>query len=86
VSDPLSAAGPVNSWVMWEARAGEGRTAELLAWVLQQAAEPAQVYASEDRVVAIYPANSSVTSAGLAGAPAELLARPAYQWEFVRVR
>jgi hypothetical protein len=71
---------------MWEARAAEGRTAELLAWVLQTAAEPAQVYASEDRVVAIYPANSSITSAALVEPPGELLARPAHQWEFERVR
>jgi hypothetical protein len=71
---------------MWEARAADGRTAELLAWVLQTAAEPAQVYASEDRVVAIYPVNFSVTVTGLSQPPAELLARPAYQWEFERVR
>ena len=73
-------------WVMWEARASAGRTSELLAWVLREAADPAQVYASEDRVVAIYPANAAVTTAALAKAPDELLTRPAYQWEFERVR
>jgi hypothetical protein len=77
-------------WVMWEARAAEGRKAELLAWVLQQTGvqpgEPGQVYASEDRVVAIYPANSGATFAALTEPPTELLARPAYQWEFERVR
>jgi hypothetical protein len=73
-------------WVMWEARASVGRTSELLAWVLREAAEPAQVYASEDRVVAIYPANARETTAALTNAPGELLTRPAYQWEFERVR
>src|ERR1700709_259661 len=84
---PSAVSGPASStWVMWEARAADGRTDELLAWVLQQTSEPGQVYASEDRVVAIYPANLSETSAARAGPPSELLARPAYQWEFERIR
>ena len=73
-------------WVMWEARAAVGRISELLGWVLEEAAEPAQVYTSEDRVVVIYPANASVTTAALAKAPPKLLTRPAYEWEFERVR
>jgi hypothetical protein len=74
-----------NNWVMWEARAAEGRAGELLAWVLEAAGEAAQVYASEDRVVAIHPREGSGLSI-LSDAPADLITRPAYQWEFQRVR
>jgi hypothetical protein len=73
---------PAGGWVMWEARAADGRAAQLLQWALEQAIEDAQVYASADRVVVIHP----VASSALASPPAELLARPAYQWEFERVR
>jgi hypothetical protein len=74
------------NWVMWEARATAGRTPELLAWVLQNADRTAQVYVSEDRVVAICPVNASATEGVLLEPPAELLGRPAYQWEFARIR
>jgi hypothetical protein len=77
---------PSPSWVMWEARAAEGRTQDLLAWALAQAGPGAQVYISADRVVVIYPVTISAASPGLSEPPSELLARPAYQWEFERVR
>jgi hypothetical protein len=66
---------------MWEAKAAEGRTDELLAWVLEHAAPHAQVYRSADaRVVVIDDSN-----AGLPEAPAELLDRPAHAWRFTPV-
>lgn len=63
---------------MWEAVAATGRLDELVAWVMQHAAEAAQVYRSaEDRVVVIDP-----TGSGPPDAPSELLARPAHSWDF----
>jgi len=69
---------------MWEARAADGRTAELLAWVLDQAPADSQVYRSADRVVVIDP--TGTVAARLAGPPAGLLARPAHAWDFEAVR
>jgi len=69
---------------MWEARAADGRTAELLAWVLDQAPADSQVYRSADRVVVIDP--TGTVAARLAGPPAGLLARPAHAWDFEPVR
>jgi hypothetical protein len=70
------------TWVMWEARAAEARTEDLLGWALKQAGDGAQVYASVDRVVVIHPTSSPA----LPSPPPELITRPAYQWEFERVR
>ena len=69
---------------MWEARAAEGRTAELLAWVLDQAPADSQVYRSADRVVVIDP-TGTITDR-LAEPPAGLLARAAQAWDFEPVR
>jgi hypothetical protein len=69
---------------MWEARAADGRTAELLAWVLDQAPADSQVYRSADRVVVIDP--TGTVAGRLAGPPAGLLARPAHAWDFEAVR
>lgn len=66
--------------VMWEARAAEGRLAELIEYVRAHAAAAAQVYRGADgppRVVVIDP-----TGAGISGVPPELLARAAHQWAF----
>ncbi len=63
---------------MWEARAADGRTDELLAHVLAHAAPEADVYRSRDgRIVVIDP-----TGRGLDDVPAGLTARPAHAWPF----
>ena len=67
--------------LMWEAKAAEGRAAELLAWVLRHAAPDADVYESPDaRVVVIDRAGNE-----LPDPPAELLARPPHAWHFTPV-
>jgi hypothetical protein len=72
---------------MWEAKAAEGRADDLLAWVLAQAPSGAQVYRSTDRVVLIAEtAITETTQTWLPEPPDSLLARPAYGWEFERVR
>jgi hypothetical protein len=65
---------------MWEARAADGRLAELVAWVDATADREALIFRADDaapRVVLIDP-----TGRGLPDAPADLLARPAHQWTF----
>jgi len=74
---------------MWEARAADGRTAELLAWVLSRTADGSQVYRSADpdnadRVVVIDPTGTARQR--LADPPADLIARPAQAWDFDPVR
>jgi len=69
---------------MWEVRAADGRTVELLAWVLDRVPADSQVYRSADRVVVIGP--SGTIADRLADPPAGLLARPAQAWDFESVR
>jgi hypothetical protein len=67
--------------VMWEAKAADGRTEDLVAWVLANAESRADVYRSADgRVVVIDAAGR-----GLPDAPVELVARPPHVWSFERV-
>jgi hypothetical protein len=67
--------------LMWEAKAGPERAAELLAWVLEHADPAAEVYRGGDgRVVVIDKAGL-----GLPEPPAELLARPVHVWPFESV-
>jgi hypothetical protein len=64
--------------VMWEAKAVEGRTDELVAWATAQAEPHAHLYRSADgRVVVIDP-----TGRGMPDAPAELVARAPHVWSF----
>jgi hypothetical protein len=65
---------------MWEAKAAEGQSDALLAWVLEHAPEGAQVYRSADRVVVIAEAPARIDDP-----PAALMDRSAYGWEFDRV-
>jgi hypothetical protein len=66
---------------MWEAKAADGRSAELLDWATDHAPADARVYRSTDgRVVVI-----DESGRGLPEAPADLLARPAHVWSFERV-
>ena len=67
--------------LMWEAKAADGRTDELLAWALGHAAADAEIYRSADgRVVVI-----DRTDTELPDPPAELVARPPHAWRFTRV-
>jgi hypothetical protein len=67
--------------LMWEAKAADGRAAELLAWVLEHAAPGADVYKSPDaRVVVIDPNDHALPEP-----PAELLSRPPHAWHFTPV-
>jgi hypothetical protein len=66
--------------LMWEARANDGRLAELVAFVIAHADPSAQVYRSggaEPRVVVIDPSER-----GVPGVPPDLLARPPHEWSF----
>jgi uncharacterized protein YijF (DUF1287 family) len=66
---------------MWEAKASDGRTDDLVAWALTNAQPGADVYRSADgRVVVI-----DATGDGLPEAPADLVARPPHVWSFERV-
>jgi hypothetical protein len=68
---------------MWEVRAAEGRLDELVEHVRGVADPAAQIYRSADgepRVVVIDP-----TGRGVGDVPAELIARPAFEWRFVPV-
>ena len=66
---------------MWEAKAADGQADALLAWVLARAPEGAEVYRSAERVVVI-----AAAPVVLEDPPAALMDRPAYGWEFDRVR
>ncbi len=72
----------MTSWVMWEAKAAEGRTDALLAWALENSPPSAQVYRSDDRVVVI----SEQLPDTLPDPPDALIARPPFGWTFDRVR
>jgi hypothetical protein len=64
--------------VMWEVRAADGRTDELVRWALARAHGTADVYRGEDgRVVVIDPSGT-----GLPDPPADLICRPAHVWPF----
>jgi hypothetical protein len=68
----------VTDTVMWEAKAAAGRDADLLAWALDHAPAPAEVFRSADaRVVVI-----DRTGQGVPEPPVDLLARPAHVWRF----
>jgi hypothetical protein len=67
--------------LMWEAKAADGRTDDLLAWTLQHASADAQIYRSADgRIVVIDP-----TDTDLPDPPPDLLARPPHAWRFTPV-
>lgn len=77
---------------MWEARAQDGRLDDLLSWVREHAVSALDagggkelgVYRSaEERVVII--AHFDEDPVTLPEPPADLVARPAHQWPFVRV-
>ncbi|CAL9504948.1 hypothetical protein SUDANB171_03502 [Streptomyces sp. enrichment culture] len=75
--------------LMWEARAAEGRGAELLAWVRQQALDPAPARretftAAADRVLVITWWERT-GPAELPDPPAGLLHRPVHRWRFQQV-
>jgi hypothetical protein len=76
--------------LMWEAKAAEGRGAELLRWVLDEGvhavADPevrAEVFISGDRVVVI--AVGPRPPRRLPDPPEELIDRPPHAWPFTRV-
>ena len=69
-------------WLMWEAKAVEGRADALLVWALDHAPAAAQIFRSADRVVLI----TQGSAADIADPPGGLLARPPYVWPFERVR
>jgi hypothetical protein len=81
----VSGPGAPREVVMWEARAADGRVAELAEWAGRwagaQAAGAVEVYLGEpDRVVVVHAAE-----VGLPAPPAELLARAPHSWAFRRV-
>ena len=81
MSSNSSASASANRTLMWEAKAADGRTDDLLAWTRQHAAPDAQIYRSHDqRVVVIDP-----TDTDLPDPPKELLARPPHAWRFTQV-
>ncbi|MER6080305.1 hypothetical protein [Streptomyces sp. NPDC001833] len=78
---------------MWEARAAEGRGAELLAWARKQVLtrEPARretFRAPQDRVLVITWWESSYDDPDLPELPeppADLVTRPVHRWRFESV-
>ncbi|MBY8883841.1 hypothetical protein K7472_03170 [Streptomyces sp. PTM05] len=77
---------------MWEARAEEGRGAELLAWVREQRlpGEPLRretFRAPGDRVLVVtwWPAPAAEPVPELADPPGELVRRPVHRWRFESV-
>jgi hypothetical protein len=71
---------------MWEVRAADGRSTELLSWVSAHADPNAQIFLSEpdsDEVRVVVIAADVET---LAAVPVELVARPAHAWPFRQVR
>jgi hypothetical protein len=67
--------------LMWEAKAADGRAADLLAWALDHADPDADVYRSSDgRVVVI-----DSTGHAMPDVPADLVARPPHVWPFEHV-
>ncbi|HEX2143689.1 MAG TPA: hypothetical protein VHG10_04180 [Glycomyces sp.] len=76
--------------LMWEAKAAEGRGAELLRWVLdegvREVADPqvrTEVFVSGDRVVVI--AVGEKAPRRLPDPPEDLIERPPHAWPFTRI-
>jgi hypothetical protein len=64
--------------LMWEAKATDGRSDDLVVWALAHAQPDADVYRSADgRVVVI-----DATGQGLPDAPPDLVARAPHVWSF----
>jgi hypothetical protein len=77
--------------LMWEAKAAEGRGAELLRWVLDQSVGAApdprvrtEVFVSGDRVVVIMVGEDAPRR--LPDPPEALIERAPHAWPFTRVR
>lgn len=77
--------------LMWEAKAAEGRGAELLRWVLDDGvhaiADPqlrTEVFIAGERVVVIV--NGDNPPRRLPDPPEELIERPPHAWPFTRVK
>ncbi|WP_077059504.1 hypothetical protein [Streptomyces sp. MP131-18] len=76
--------------LMWEARAAEGRGAELLAWVRAQRPARAPLRretftAPGDRVLVITWWPAGAEGDPLSEPPRELLHRPVHRWRFTQV-
>ncbi|HEX5567213.1 MAG TPA: hypothetical protein VFY14_09900 [Streptomyces sp.] len=78
--------------LMWEARAADGRGAELLTWARAQPLDPAPLRreiftAPADRVLVItwWDAAYDADLPELPSPPAELLHRPVHRWRFESV-
>lgn len=78
--------------LMWEAKAAEGRGADLLAWARARALSPAPVrretYAAPgDRVLVItwWQASYDAHLPELPPPPPDLIARPPHRWRFEQV-
>ncbi|MFF8813233.1 hypothetical protein [Streptomyces pactum] len=78
--------------LMWEARAADGRGAELLDWTRRQDLDPAPVRretfrAPQDRVLVItwWDAAHDAEVPELPAPPAELISRPVHRWRFEQV-
>lgn len=64
--------------LMWEAKAADGRTDDLVSWAAATAPPAADLYRSADgRVVVI-----DATGQGLPDAPPDLVARAPHVWSF----
>jgi hypothetical protein len=63
---------------MWEAKAADGRTDDLVAWALAHTQPDADVYRSADGRVVVIDASGRA----LPDAPAELLGRAPHVWSF----
>ncbi|MDI5965113.1 hypothetical protein [Streptantibioticus silvisoli] len=77
--------------LMWEARAADGRGADLLAWTREctLGAEPSRretLTAPGDRVLVItwWPGGYDADVPELPDPPGELIARPVHRWRFVQ--
>lgn len=77
--------------LMWEAKAAEGRGAELLRWVLDEGVhaitEPrlrTEVFIAGERVVVIVTGDNPPRR--LPDPPEELIERPPHAWPFTRVK
>jgi hypothetical protein len=64
--------------LMWEVRAADGRTDDLLTWVLAHADAAAEVYCSADGRVVVVDRNGTA----LPDVPPELVTRQPHAWRF----
>jgi hypothetical protein len=76
--------------LMWEAKAAEGRGAELLRWVLDEGVRAVEdprvrteVFIAGERVVVIAVGDGAPRR--LPDPPADLVERPPHAWPFTRV-